>query len=360
MSLKSGNLISLRPEDLHLPSVMPLPTRKDWAIGMVGFGEFARRAHAPDYRKAGWKLAAVAVRNTTAQKAATELGVEHVYSDYHDLVNDETVEVVDVLTQPSLRREVVAAAAAAGKHIIVEKPFGMSADECRRMVEVADQYGVHLAIHQNYRWQKGCFLAHHIVRAGLVGTPFLMSIEKLGQQDDTRKDSVYATFDDYLTLHWNTHFVDLFRYWSGRDPQQVSARTARMIGQNYRSDNFLLSLHDFGAGLMGHILHSELLRSSLSHDACRIDGDEGSLVFDFAGGHILLDSRKLGQQLHTIDTSAMTWMDSLCGSMGDLLLAIEGNRQPLVSGRDNLKTMDIIFAEIQSAKSGGNWTAVTP
>ena len=120
-----------------------------------------------------------------------------------------------------------------------------------------------------------------------------------------------------------------------------------MAGQNFRSDSLLLSTHDFADGLIGHILHSESLRSSLAGDTCRIDGDEGSLVFDFAG-----------EQIHTIDTSGMVWHESLWGSMGDFLLAIEENREPLVSGRDNLLTMDTVFAEIQSAKSDGNWTVV--
>ena len=345
--------------DLRLPHTMPLPKRKDWRIGIVGFGEFAQRAHAPDYKQAGWQLAAVAVRNVSAQQVAkNEFAIDRVYSDYHDLINDETVEVVDVLTQPYVREEVIAAAVVAGKHVIVEKPLGMSLDECRRVVDLAEHNNVRLAVHQNYRWMKGAFLAHQIVRAGLLGAPYFMSVEKFGRQDELRKESVYASFDHYLTLHWNTHFIDLFRYWSGRDPQIVSTRTARMEGQNFRSDNLLLSWHDFGGGLSGHILHSELLRSSLASDTCRIDGEEGSLVFDLAGEHILLDSRKLEPKVYAIDTSGMVWMESLCGSMGSFLAAIEENREPEVSGRDNLVTMNTVFAEIESVKSGGAWTPV--
>jgi predicted dehydrogenase len=348
----------ISPLELRIPLAMPLPARKGWRIGMVGFGDFARRAHAPDYQRAGWNLAAVAVRDAESQRAAQEeFGVSRVYSDYHDLINDETVEVIDLVTQPSLREEVVLAAALAGKHIIVEKPFGLSIEQCRRMVEAAETAGVLLAVHQNYRWMKGNFLAHHIVRAGLLGAPCFMSIEKLGRQDERMKHSFYANCEDYLTLHFNTHFADLFRYWSGRNAHRVSTHTARRAGQNFRSDSLLLSRHDFGDDLTGHILHSELLRSSLEGDTCRIDGDEGSLVFDFAGERMVLDSRKLGQPVR-IDTSAMTWREALCGSMGDLLLAIEERREPAISGRDNLITMATVLAEIESAKSAGDWTVV--
>jgi predicted dehydrogenase len=338
---------------------MPLPRRKDWRIGMVGFGEFARRAHAPDYRAAGWTLAAVAAPSDESRRAAREqFDVARVYSDYRELIEDEAVEVVDVVTQPTLREEVVLAAARAGKHVVVEKPLGRTADECRRMVEAAERAGVLLAVHQNYRWMKGNFLAHHIVRGGWLGAPFFMGIEKFGRQDVAGGRRFYAECEDYLTLHWNTHFADLLRYWSGRDARRVAAHTARMDGQNFRSDGLLVSLHDFGPGLTGHILHSELLRSSVAGDRCRIDGDEGSVVFDFSGEEILLESRRLGRGVCRMDASGMEWAEALCGSMGDFLISIEEGREPAVSGRRNLPTVQTVLAEIESAKSGGRWVGV--
>jgi predicted dehydrogenase len=351
--------IPVSPDELQLPRSMPQPKRKGWGIGMVGFGEFARRAHAPDYAAAGWTIAAVAVPSAGSQREARErFGVGRVYADYRELVEDDAVEVVDVLTQPDLREEVVAAAARAGKHVIVEKPLGRTVEECVRMVEAAEAAGVHLAVHQNYRWMKGSFFAHHIVAGGWVGSPFFAGIEKFGRQDEKAVHSFYSGCEDYLTLHWNTHLADLLRYWTGRDARRVLTRTARMKGQNYRSDNLLFSTHDFGPGLTGHIVHSELVRSSLVGDRCRVDGDAGSVVFDFAGEEILLESARLGHGVRRLDTTGMDWPDALCGSMGDLLLSIEEGREPLVSGRRNLPTVRTVFAEIESARDGGSWVDV--
>jgi len=326
---------------------------------MVGFGEFAQRAHAPDYVAAGWPIVAIAVSNPAAQRAAREqFGVERIYSDYRSLIDDEAVEVVDLVTQPTLREEVVLSAASAGKHIIVEKPLGQTTEQCRRMVQAAEQAGIKLAVHQNYRWMKGNFLAHHLVRGGWIGSPFFMSVEIFGRQDELANHSFYSQCEDYLTLHWNTHLADLLRYWSAQDARRVAAFTARMKGQNYRSDGLLISHHDFGSGLTGHIIHSELLRSSLAGNQCRIDGDEGSLVFDFAGENILLESRRLGRGVCRLDTSEMKWMEALCGSMGDFLLAIEEDREPSVSGQRNLATIRTVMAEIESARTGGQWVDV--
>ena len=66
-----------------------------------------------------------------------------------------------------------------------------------------------------------------------------------------------------------------------------------------------------------------------------------------------------GRGVCRIDTSGMEWMEALCGSMGDFLLAIEERREPAVSGRRNLGTIEAVMAEMASVKSGGRWVDVS-
>lgn len=345
-------------DELGLPRELPMPKRKDWGIGMIGFGGIARGAHAPAYRSVGWNVAAVADPDPAAQQAAREkFAIPKVYADYRDLVADPEVEVVDLLTHPTLREGAVRAAAAARKPIITEKPLAGSLPEAERIVAIAADAPIPFAVHQNYRWRKCCFLAHHIIQKGLIGAPFLAAIEIIGTQDvRLAKHPVYATCTDFLTVQWNTHLADLLRYWTGRDPARVLARTGRMNGQNFASDNLLIVLYDFGPGLTGHVLHTELLRASgaLGGVRCRVDGDRGSIVFDF-DSQLTLDSLVLGGGPRALDTSCGTYASSFAGSMGDFLLAIEESREPLVSARRNLATIRSIFAEDASAREGGAW-----
>lgn len=344
------------PGELGLPEAIPLPSRTDWRIGIVGFGGIARHAHAPAYRAAGWSVVAVADVDPAARKTAEEdLGIERLYEDYRDLVEDERVEIVDLLTQPTVREDVVRAAAAAGKPVMTEKPFGSSVAECVRMVEAADQAGIPLAVHQNYRWMKMNFLAYHAVQRGLIGEPFFVGIEILGTQDVDLKDhSFYPRCDDFLTLQWNNHLVDLMDYWTGREAVRTFARTGRMEGQHFASDNLLCTLTEFGPAVTGQILHHELLRSSLDGVRCRIDGDKGSMVFNFDSS-LTLDSQVLGKGPVQLDTEGHAWADPFAGSMGDFLLAIEEEREPMVSGRRNLATMRTVLAQDRSARAGGQW-----
>ncbi len=348
--------IQITPRELDIPESIPLPKRKNWRIGIVGFGGIARGAHAPAYRDAGWSILAVADPDANAQKDAREkFGIQRIYTDYQELITDDDIEVIDLCTQPTLREEVVLAAAEVGKHLITEKPFGVTIEECTRMVEATDRAGIKLAVHQNYRWMKMNYLAHHIIKKGFIGNPFFASIEIFGQQDvGLAKHPFYSQCDDFLTVQWDNHLADLLRYWTGGDAVRVFAHTGRMKGQNFMSDNLLVVVADFGEGLTGHLLHSELLRSSLGGVQCRVDGNKGSLTFDF-DNTLMLESSILGKGTLTLDTSGLSFVSSHCGSMGDFLMAIEEDREPLVSGRRNLSTIRTILAEDESAKSGGRW-----
>jgi predicted dehydrogenase len=234
------------------------------------------------------------------------------------------------------------------------------------MVEAADRAMIRIAVHQNYRWMKMNYLAHHIIKNGFIGDPFFASIEIFGQQDvSLAKHPFYSQCDNFLTVQWDNHLADLLRYWTGKDAIRVLARTGRMKGQHFKSDNLLVVIADFGEGLTGHILHSELLRSNLHGVQCRVDGDKGSLVFDFHST-LVLESSILGKETYipplggvgggyTLDTSGLNYVSSHSGSMGDFLMAIEEDREPLVSGRRNLSTIRTILAEDESARSGGRW-----
>ena len=348
--------VLITPKELGIPETLPLPKRKDWRIGIIGFGGIAQGSHAPSYKSVGWPIVAVADPNPEARKIAKEkFGIENTYADYKELLADDSIEIIDLCTQPTLREEVVCAAAEAGKHIIIEKPLAASIKECERMVKAADRAGVKLAVHQNYRWFKSAFLAHHIIERGFIGEPFLASIEIFGCQDtELAGHPFYSKCEDFLTVQWDNHLADLLRYWTGKAPERIFARTGRMKGQNFIGDNMLMVITDFGEGVTGHILHHELLHSSLGGLNCRIDGSKGSILFQL-WGELQMESELLGEGVRKLDTTGLNYQQSWCGTMGDLLISIEENREPLVSGRRNLTTIKTILAEDESARAGGKW-----
>ena len=349
---------TMTPSDLGFPANVPLPERSDWRIGIIGLGGISG-AHIPAYRSAGWNVVAAAdIDPERRAHASSAHGIPRVYEDYRDVIADGDVEIVSLLTHPTLREPVVRAAAEAGKPLLTEKPLAPNVEECERIVAIAEDAGIPFAVSQNYRWHPGNFYARHIVERGLIGAPYLVSIEIFGTQDvDVAGNAFYSQCDDFLTVQWNTHMVDLMRSWTGRDARRVLARTGRMNGQTFASDMILVSIADFGEGLTGHVLHAELLRSSMTFSRCRVEGDAGSIVFAPWGAGLEFESKELGEGVVSLQVDESAFLSSFCGPMGELLISIEQGRESATSARRNLATMRHVLAEDQSAREGGVWVA---
>ena len=349
----------LSPCELGLVGAIPRPKRTDWRIGIIGFGGIAV-SHVSAYREAGWQVVAVADPDPQAQARARALlpGVR-LYAAYQDLVADLGVEVIALLTQPTMRYPAVEAAFQNRKPVLTEKPLAVSAEEAERLAALSERVGIPLAVSQNYRWNCANFLAREVIRKGLIGTPFYAGIEIQGGQDVELADHpFYSKCEGFLTLQWNNHLADLLRCWLGRDPIRVLACTRRMKGQNFRSDNLLLSVADYGEGVTGHIIHSELLRSALRCARCRVDGDGGSVVFDLYGMQVTLQCERTGSEPCDIKPEGGVWASSFSGPMGELLRAIEEGREPETGASRNLPTIRHVVAEEHSARAGGVWKSV--
>ena len=125
-----------------------------FGIGLIGFGGIAEYAHVPAYRKAGFRLAAVASRSAASLVRARALcGPELVHDNWRTLLELPAVDIADV-TVPfdEDRLVIVAEAAARGKHILMQKPLAHSRAAAREMVRLAETAGVKLAVNQNARW----------------------------------------------------------------------------------------------------------------------------------------------------------------------------------------------------------------
>ena len=347
-------------DELGLPNNIALPKRRDWRIGVVGLGGISFQ-HLEAYQAAGFRLYAAADLDSTRRaEAQARFGFEKVYVGYEELVADPAVEVISLLTQPTLREAVLAAAVAARKPLQTEKPMATDLAIAERMVALAEKAGVPFSVNQNYRWNPAAFAAQNLIKAGFIGTPYMASIEIHGTQDrDLRGHEYYSRCKDFLTVEWNTHLADLISCWMGRPPLRVSTRTSRMPGQAFRSDNLLVSTIDFGEGGTGLIVHNELHQGGLSKERARVEGEAGTLDFPVWGdGEFILRSQKLGPDPVQVKWSTNGYLKSFAGPMADLLRAVEDGREPALSGRRNLQTLRQVFAERESSNRHGEWVTL--
>ncbi|HEY6746294.1 MAG TPA: Gfo/Idh/MocA family oxidoreductase [Mycobacteriales bacterium] len=109
-----------------------------------------------------------------ARAVATEFGVERAYGSYEELLGDDTVDAVYIGTPNALHAPWAIAAARAGKHVLCEKPLGVSRAEAEQMFTVARQEGVWLMEAFMYRFHPRTRKLAELVAAGDIGAPTLI------------------------------------------------------------------------------------------------------------------------------------------------------------------------------------------
>ncbi|MEZ2388808.1 Gfo/Idh/MocA family protein [bacterium RCC_150] len=151
---------------------------RDVNIALIG-GGFMGKAHSLAYAAMPmffWPAPARPVRKVVveatdelARTAADRYGWERHSSSWQEIVEDPTIDVVDIATPNHLHAEIAIAAANAGKHVICEKPLAPTADEARLMLEAVDKAGVVNAVAFNYRRTPAVVLAKKYIDDGEIG-----------------------------------------------------------------------------------------------------------------------------------------------------------------------------------------------
>lgn len=140
--------------------------------GIIGFGRHAERRFAPALRAmSNSMLVAIQKRNLAeARQKADVYEVPHAFESAEELAACPEVDAVLVCSPPSFHLAHVAAAARAGKHVLVEKPMACGAEEARRMISLAEEHHVLLGVGLCMRFCHSVRKAAEIACSGRLGT----------------------------------------------------------------------------------------------------------------------------------------------------------------------------------------------
>lgn len=334
-----------------LPYLPPQPRAYRPKIALIGCGgisEYHLRAYAALH------LDVVALCDcdpARAEKRRAEFfpGAS-VVTDYHAVLRRADIEVVDVALHPAERVAVIEAALQARKHVLSQKPFVLDLAIGARLVDLADKLGVKLAVNQNGRWAPHFSYLGAAVDAGVIGD--VASVDCTLQWDHTwTAGTPFEEVHHLVLLDFGIHWFDLAaRLLRGRRVQRVSASVARTTFQKMKPPMLAQVAIEFeGAQVRldfnGHVQFGQ-------EDRTVICGERGTL-------------RSFGPSLsvqtvevHTAAGNATpplegTWFtNGFQGAMGELLCAIEDDREPSHAARRNLDSLALCFAALASAESG--------
>jgi predicted dehydrogenase len=159
---------------------------QDIGVAVIGAG-MAGRAHAHGYRSAGTvfstglppvRLVSVAdVNEDLARDTAGRYGFERADTSWEAVVKADDVDAVSVVVANHLHREIVAELAAAGKHILCEKPLAPTSADAAAMVDAVDAAGVVARVGFTFRRTPGISAVRDQLRAGGLGRPLHISAQ---------------------------------------------------------------------------------------------------------------------------------------------------------------------------------------
>ncbi|HXI16761.1 MAG TPA: Gfo/Idh/MocA family oxidoreductase [Chloroflexota bacterium] len=322
-----------------------------FGIGLLGCGRISEN-HLNGYRHGqgldglGEIVALCDANETLLEQQSGKHQVATRYTRLEDLLADDRVQVVTVLTPPDVRTSVVVPLLEAGKHVLVEKPFAHTLEEATEMVAAAEANHRLLAVNQNYRWRADTLKLKALVESDAIGTVVGMHQLHAMWRDEGpgwRRTTEYLALA-VMAVHW----LDRFRWLAGDEGASLYAASRSTGLLQSKGEDLAAVTVTFRNGAIGHMTEDWCSASRHKADTFLVDGTKGSLVAE--GKVVTRYGREPGdEQAH--DASG-DFAASFAHSMHMLLKALASGEEPCISGRDNLKTMALLDGAYRSAATG--------
>ncbi len=347
--LKAGEVAAIPAP--KLPYQPPTPRSYRPKIGLIGCGGITK-SHLTAYRKMGWEVAALCdPRIEAAEERRDEYFPDaDVFADHREVLECADIDVVDLATHPDHRVGLIRDSLQAGKHVLSQKPFVTDLAVGRELVELADECGRKLAVNQNGRWAPYFSYLRQAVKKGLLGE--IVSVDMHVAWDHTWIEGTAFEKIHHIVLYdFAIHWFDIVMCVFGdRKPTEVFARAERVAGQKLAPPLGAHAAVRYDGGLASLVFQAHTKFDPA--ETTVVTGTKGT--FRSSGPVSANDRITLTTEEGRADVTleGLWFDDGFAGAMGELLCAIEDDREPENSARCNLPSLELCFAAVASADSG--------
>ncbi|AKP00117.1 putative dehydrogenase (plasmid) [Marinovum algicola DG 898] len=338
---------------------------KTFQVALIGAGMVARTHVAAQAESKAVTLRGIASRSGTSAAKLAETAAEltgdtvRTYGSVAEVAADPAVDFAVIVTPPDARATLIRPLAAAGKHILLEKPVARTAAEAREVVAIARAAGVRLGLVFQHRMRAASRKAAELVASGALGTLGLVEIAVPWWRDQSYYDEpgrgTYARDGGGVLINQAIHSIDLALSLTGPVRRvRAMARTSRF--HDMEAEDFVVAGLEFDGGAFGSLtastgsfpgraeslgLHFDRASLHLHSGALRVDWRTGqSESFGAAGGTGGRgDPMAFSHDLHQ-------------AVIEDFAAALSQGRAPVAPGEAGLASQDLIEAITRSAQSG--------
>jgi len=241
-------------------------------------------------------LVAIAEPDEGRLKSAAELyhiAEKDRYTDWREMIKRDDIDAVIVASPDQYHAEHTIACLEAGKHVLCEKPFALTREDCQAMIDAQRRTGLKLMVGQAGRYSPGFVKAKELITSGIIGEIFYAESEYAhdyskipgqainGQPCNWRHDP-----KRHGILGGGCHALDMLRWMVG-NPTEVTSYANRMMLKDWPTDDTSITIMRFPNGAIGKVFVSIGVKRNYTMRSC-FYGSKGSIICDNTSDHLML------------------------------------------------------------------------
>lgn len=298
------------------------------------------------------------------------------YSKIDELIRKESVDLVIVCTPHPFHLNPTIEAANAGANILVEKPLASTLEDCDKMIAACFHAGVKLGVVSQRRWYKPVKRVHEAIVEGKIGKPVLGTVNMLGWRDKDYYDAdewrgTWEMEGGGVLVNQAPHQLDIFLWYMG-DIDEVYGQWKNLNHPYIEVEDTALAIVKFKSGAIGNIIVSNSQKPGI-YGKIHVHGESGASVgVQTDGGAMFIagmsgileppvndiwsvsgEGAKLekwkeedSDHFNNIDPTSY-YMER---QIEDFLFALDAGKEPMVTGEDGRKTVELFTAIYRSTR----------
>lgn len=328
-------------------------------FAIVGCGFIAKKHAEAINRISEAKLVAVCDKIEAAMEPyVSEYGAVP-FTDLSHMLKDESLDVVCICTPSGLHATLAEQVAAAGKHIVLEKPIAMTISETNRIINAAEKNAVKLAVVHPNRFRPVVQELQKLIESGVFGkishANCIVNWNRNQEYYDQAPWRGTKEHDGGVLMNQAIHNLDLFLWFMGTPIEVFSMEATRL--RAIEAEDVSTGLIKFKSGALGTVQAATTVYPKNFEESITIFGEKGTVKIGGPNAlyfeHIEIEGMTKEE---TEDLKAGVKADPW-GTPGhqriieDLLESVKFNREPAVTGKDGKRALELVVAFYKSAET---------
>lgn len=336
---------------------------RDLRVGIFGTGFWSNFQIPAWFEVGGVKVTALYNRTIAkADRVAEKFHLEdaHIYGDPEELLRNEKIDFMDIITEIDAHAPLVYLAAKYKLPVICQKPMAPDLATAEKMVKACQEAGAPFFIHENFRWQAPIRALKQALEEGHIGRPFRAQLSFLTGFPVFENQPLLKTLEHLIITDLGSHQLDLARFLFG-EATRLYCQTNQVHPDIRGEDSATIVLET--ANCTTVIIRMAYAGNPVESDhfpqtTFFVEGEKGTI--ELGADYWLRITTSAGTFSRRVPPVHYGWADpnydvvhaSIVPCNADLLKDLKGEGQAETTGADNLKTVRLVFAAYNSASSG--------